>query len=228
MKNIHQQIESETLNRIRNRYEAEGYRFVIRPGKPDVPRFLEGFEPDALALKGNGGVIIEVKASGKAATRSPVVEFLAREVPKHKGWKFELVLADKEGVEPSPSLQPSRSEIVSRLAEVESLVKDSNRQVALLYAWALLEAATRLTILRDQEDKRFLPRTVVEAIASNGFLSQDEEHKLAEIGKLRTWIVHGFTRVAVDQAQVRLLLEIVRRLVGHEEKSITRARRTRR
>ena len=226
MKNTHQQVESETLNRIRDRYEAEGYRFLIRPRSPDVPRFLEGFEPDAIALKGNGGVVIEVKSSNRAATRSPIVEFLAREVPKRKGWRFDLVLADKEGVEPTQSLQPSRREIVAGLDEVEALFEHGNRQVALLYAWALLEAATRSVVLREQDEKRFLPRTVVEAVASNGFVNSEEEQTLLEVGKLRTWLIHGFTRVAVNRTHINFLLEIVRRILGQQREPAKQLRKS--
>jgi hypothetical protein len=222
MKNIHEQIESDTLDHIRGRYEAEGYRFLVKPSRSDVPRFLEGFEPNAIALKGDGGVVIEVKSSGTAA-RSPIVEFLAREVPKHEGWRFELVLADREGIEPTLSLQPTKGEILSRLDEVESLIKRGNQQAALLYAWALLEAAVRLTLLRNQEDRRFLPRTVVEAIASNGYLTVDEENRLAEVAKLRTWIVHGFTKVEVDQPQLGFLLDTIRRVLGTGEPASRRA-----
>lgn len=217
MKNIHEQVESETLKQVRDRYEAEGYQFLIKPRSPNVPHFLEGFEPDAIATKGKGGVVIEIKSSERAATRSAVVEFLAREVPKHKGWRFDLVLADKEGIEPPTSLQPSRREIIAGLEEVEVLVQEGNEQVALLYAWALLEAATRLVVLREQEEKRFLPRTVVEAVASNGFVNNEEEHTLLEVGRLRTWLIHGFTRVTVNRTHINFLVDIVRRVLGQKQ-----------
>jgi hypothetical protein len=216
MKNIHEQVESETLKRVRDRYEATGYRVRVKPRSRDVPQFLEGFEPDAIATKGKGGVVIEIKSSGRAATRSAIVEFLAREVPKHKGWSFDLVLADKEGIEPPASLQPSRREILAGLDEVETLVREGNEQVALLYGWALLEATTRLIILREEEEKRFLPRTVVEAVASNAFVTTEEEHNLLEIGRLRTWLIHGFTRVTVSRNHINLLVNVARRLLGQE------------
>jgi hypothetical protein len=50
MKNIHEQVESETLKRVRDRYEATGYRVLVKPRSRDVPQFLEGFEPNAIAL----------------------------------------------------------------------------------------------------------------------------------------------------------------------------------
>jgi uncharacterized protein YutE (UPF0331/DUF86 family) len=225
MKSIHEQVESETLNRVRDRYESKGYRFLVKPRKSDVPRFLVGFEPDAIALKGKGGVVIEVKSSEKAATRSSVVDFLAREVPKHKGWRFDLVLADKEGIEPSESLQPSKREILASVDKVSRMVEEGSLQAALLFAWSLLEAATRLMLLRKQEDKRFLPRTIVEAIATNAFVSNEEERNLLEIAKLRNWLIHGFTRAVVYRTQIDLLIEIVQRVLGQTQNLSRRSRR---
>src|SRR4051812_28875676 len=96
MNDTGQQTEREVLSRIRPRYEAEGYRFVVQPGDDQLPEFLRGVQPDALAIKGDGGIVIEIQLSNRSARRSAVVDFFAGEVPKHAGWRFELVLAPNE------------------------------------------------------------------------------------------------------------------------------------
>ena len=207
-------IELETLYRVKPRYEKEGYQFLIAPESSDLPDFLAGFRPDAIAKRGEERVVIEVKATSRAVDRSAIVKFLAGEVPKHEGWRFELIIADTE--RDRASLQvPTKAELGAELDSVQKLIEQGGYKIALPFAWGLLEAITRKLVFEERDRAtRFLPRTVVEKLVSEGYLDDEAGEKLFEIGNLRNQIVHGFTRLEVRREHLQTLLGVVQRLMN--------------
>jgi uncharacterized protein YutE (UPF0331/DUF86 family) len=211
------EIELETLYRVKPRYEKEGFQFLIAPESSELPDFLAGFRPDAIAKRGQERVVIEVKATGRAADRSAIVNFLAGEVPKHEGWRFELIVA--EGERDRTSLQaPTKAELQDELYSVEKMIEQGSYKVALPFAWGLLEAISRKLVFDERDQAtRFLPRTVVEKLTSEGYLDDETGEKLVEIAHLRNQIVHGFTRLEVRREHLQTLLGVVQQLMNEIE-----------
>lgn len=205
------ELELETLYRVKPRYEKEGYRFLIAPEIGELPEFLGGFRPDAIAMRGDERILIEVKSTNRAADRSAIVNFLAGEVPKHEGWRFELIVAERERA----SLQlPSKTELEVELNSVQELVERGNYKIALPFAWGVLEALSKKLVFDERDQTtRFLPRTVVEKLTAEGYLDDGMSEKLLEVSNLRNQIVHGFTRLEVRREHLQTLLSIIRRLM---------------
>ena len=210
-----EQVEQEVLERVRPNYEREGYKFIVGPSPSDLPSFLEGVLPDALASRNGENVVIEVKSTLRSADRSALVKFLASEVRKHPGWRFDLVIAEKQLGVADSQYEPSESELVDELSKIEALTEGGSTKVALPLAWGLLEAVTRKLVLNEKlgESRRYLPVSVVEALVSDGFLDDDAGKRLIEIGRLRNLVVHGFARVSISKSDIQFLLKTVRALV---------------
>ena len=118
-----EQVEQEVLERVRPNYEREGYKFIVGPSPSDLPSFLEGVLPDALASRNGENVVIEVKSTLRSADRSALVKFLASEVRKHPGWRFDLVIAEKQLGVADSQYEPSESELVDELSKIEALTE---------------------------------------------------------------------------------------------------------
>jgi len=210
-------LEPDLIAKIRSRYEQKGYEVIIEPRQEDLPEFLQGYVPDVIARKPNEQIVVEIKSPKRAAARSALVEFLAREVPKHEGWKFDLVLEPRDVL--GSSMEPSIGEIRMALTEVKMLSKESNYKAALLLAWGLLEAATRRVAFDKSDDKgkRFLPRTVAEQLISKGFVDDETGRMLLDAGRLRTQVAHGFVSVDVSSRMVKVLIATIEMLLesGH-------------
>ena len=54
-------MQQEAPERVAQRYRDEGYQVIVRPFGEQIPPFLAGFQPDLIAIRGNEGVIVEIK-----------------------------------------------------------------------------------------------------------------------------------------------------------------------
>jgi hypothetical protein len=57
----HQLWESNVLRNLQVASEARGLTFYINPPREVIPDFLGNYEPDAIAVGPEGGIVIEVK-----------------------------------------------------------------------------------------------------------------------------------------------------------------------
>lgn len=209
-------LERDVLERLRRQYESRGYKFLAEQNRSDIPKFLEGYIPDAIAIGTDEKVIIEVKSTEQSANQSATVRFLASEVPKHKGWRFDLVVADTGTKAGDLSSEPDVQQLRAELKKITNLVESDDHKAALVLAWALLEAVTRRLILNRQfgEPKRYLPRTIIETLVSEGFAEDEIGDKLLRLADTRNRLVHGFTRLNVDKKDVDFLVQFIGTLMA--------------
>lgn len=215
MTNYTETLEQDVLDQLRREYEKKGYKFLVEPRADKLPSFLEGFTPDAIAFGDGENVVIELKSTESSADQSASVKFLAREVPKHKGWRFQLVIADRQFDKSDASAEPSERQMNVEFEKVKGFVGSGEYNVALITGWALLEAITRKLILtqRSGEAKRYLPRTVVETLVSEGFLEDDVGTRLLAIANVRNRIVHGYTGLTTQKSDIETLVSAIERLL---------------
>jgi REase_AHJR-like len=206
--------ETELLDEIKEKYLKQGYEFIVHPDGQDLPPFLSGNKPDAIARRLNENVAIEIKLPDVTQSQKKLISFLSKEVPKHKGWRFELVLADKSKLGLDSALEPDKIGLVQQLAKVQVLANDNDLNLALILGWALLEAyARKLTLTAEgHEPKRYKPRSVIEALVSDGFVSDEQGQSLAVLSVARNRIVHGFSKTIVTPNDVNKLIEILQHL----------------
>jgi hypothetical protein len=119
--------------------------------------------------------------------------------------------ADKRG---DTVAEPDAGQLRMELDKVRKFLAAGDNKVALVVAWALLEAVTRRLILNQQagEPKRYLPATIVETLVSEGFV--DDEDRLLRLSRARNRLVHGFTRIDVEDDDMQFLVGIIETLIA--------------
>lgn len=207
--------EQEIIGRLKQEYTKRGYEFVERPSPDQVPDFLFNTPPDAIATKGVDGIVFEVLLSGNSATSNATARFLASEVPKHPGWKFELIVTESSAGGSDASFDLRAEDFESELSNIDRFVRNREFKVSIVSGWALLESLKRFLTSNSDADlaKRYRPSTVVEALVSEGMIEDDEGDKLTEISHLRNRLVHGFSNVEVQETDAKLLYSLLAKLV---------------
>lgn len=210
-------LESRKLQEIARSYSERGYRVVQQPGPEQLPKFLEGTQPDLIAQSEAESVIIEVKiGTDRAATES--YQSLADRVRGQPGWRFRLVIVDprSEGFLPVDDPVLTLSEIEERLAEARRMISQGAADTVLLIGWTVLEALLRLLAQRGNLPLELAPSgLLVRELYSLGVLSQEEFQAIDGISKLRNGIAHGFgthagmeTVSELNQLAEKLLMEL--------------------
>ena len=215
MTNNTETLEMDVLDQLRREYERKGYKFLLEPRADKLPSFLKGFAPDAIAIGDSENVVIELKSTKSSADQSAAVKFLAREVPKHKGWRFQLVIAEKQFDGSDASAEPDEKQMCAEFEKVKDFAESGEYNVALITGWALLEAITRKLVLTQKsgEAKRYLPRTVVETLVSDGLLEDDVGTRLLAIANVRNRIVHGYTGLTTQRSDIETLIVAIEKLL---------------
>jgi uncharacterized protein YutE (UPF0331/DUF86 family) len=114
------------------------------------------------------------------------------------------------------SSEPDVQQLRAELKKITSLAESGDHKAALVLAWALLEAVTRRLILNRQfgEPKRYLPRTIIETLVSEGLAEDEIGDQLLKLADTRNRLVHGFTRLDVDKKDVDFLVQFIRTLMA--------------
>ena len=203
-------MERQAVNLLRSRFEALGYRFEPEPDPSDLPSFLSGYRPDAIATRGDEHVAIEVKSRG-GDTRS--IAELRSLFAGHPTWRLAVVLGNDALPDEEPVPVPKVGELREAAERVASLLDQGFAEPALLMGFAVLEAAQKLA--GGSGDERFLkPGTVVQSLAMEGLIDRETEAKLRSIIATRNSIAHGAIRERVNPDDVRLVLATIERVLA--------------
>lgn len=203
MKETHEELEARIVDEVRRRYQERGY--VVEAG----PVFEDGSRSDLLAERPDETVLLEVRYVGRRYDDESL-ESLAEHAAR-RGWRFTIVLVREEGMADEVEI-PNREQVL-RLVEDASAV-DTSSWIASIAATAAFEAAARYVLSRTASA---MPRpsalAYVQALASRGLLSPEEEQVLRRLVEVRNAAAHGAaTRVVEDDVTSRGL-EIARALV---------------
>jgi uncharacterized protein YutE (UPF0331/DUF86 family) len=205
--------EHIVLERLRDRYEHQGYSFYTHPPRELLPSFLGPYRPDAVAMKGNEGIVIEIKdrVIDKA---QPRLSELARLFAGQSKWRLSIVTLDASQGEELIRAS-SRERIEKTLIEIEQLSQAGQRRAAFVLAWAAWEAAGR-TLLARQTNKAvgpLAPNQMTETLTQEGLLDEDSARRLWDLARIRNAIVHGDLDREVDQQSVESLNAATRHLL---------------
>ena len=213
-------MEIEALERIAKRYKDEGFDVVVSPHADKVPPFAVGFELDLIAIRGNEGVVVEIKTNRFELARDPQITRLAQIVNAQPGWRLDLVVLEAESaVEKAAqeAAEPSDEELAQTLKAAEKLADEGYAPYACVVAWGTLEAAMRR--IRNGADvyRRASPAELMRALYGNGFLNREQFDRLRESYKIRSQVVHGLVPAQVDPELVRFVTATARYLAHAEE-----------
>lgn len=204
--------EAAVLARLHEQYSRQGYAFSLTPPQHLLPSFLGDFRPDAIALQGNGGIVIEIKRNRQDRDR-PTLPEIARRFQGHPDWRFEILYTsdfDRSGLNPVP---PERIEAAVR--ETNDLAATGHASAAFLLGWSALEAITRRLLPSDRPEARgpISPNELIEVLAREGLIDQPSARELRDLIDLRNSIVHGDLSVEVDESAIATILRILQGLL---------------
>jgi uncharacterized protein YutE (UPF0331/DUF86 family) len=205
--------ERVVLERLRDRYEHQGYSFYTYPPRELLPTFLGQYRPDAVAMKDDGGVVIEIKDHMANKTR---LSELARLFAGQSGWHLSIVtLDDSPGEE---LIRPySEDRIEKALKEIEQLSRSGETRAAFILAWAAWEAAGRNLLGRKASESigPIAPAQMAETLTQEGWLDEGSARRLWDLARIRNAIIHGDLDKDVDQHTVEFVNAVTRGLLQH-------------
>jgi hypothetical protein len=206
-------IEREATSEVAFQLKQAGYDVRVEPGSKDLPFDLRGYQPDLVGRKGDGGVIIEVKASEARSSIDTYAE-VAHIVQQHPGWRFVLVPADRLRQQSFFELVglASMEQIEKRAKAARELLASGMHAPAFITAWSGIEG-----LLRRRAEEQAVPAialstgSLIKQLYSHGLLSLPQFRELEALLKLRAAVVHGLSDEGVVEASanvVRLFDEI--------------------
>ena len=197
--------QSDAFNVLRQAFEARGMKFHIHPSREIIPEFLGGFQPDAMALGPDGGVIIEVKSRKSPGLERNLSE-IAKKVSGQKGWEFRLIYLNPLMDEIPSIAKPTPEQLQNTFREIEALTEGGHSAAAFVIAWAALESLARLA-RGDVGTRNVSPLQAIQILAEEGYLENQIAGGLRDMVRLRNAVVHGDLSVDVPAGQVKSLLD---------------------
>jgi hypothetical protein len=197
---------------VAQKYRAEGYRVI--PGTRDIlPKELQSYIPDFIAIRDDQHVAIEVKTRDTHydAKKTRKVAELFRKVP---GWRFDLVmLGDELEASPGPKLL-TKEVCQTRLRSADRLASETRDfSVAVLLIWTAVEAALRARIGETDRPRVLTAARLAKEAFSLGLITKAEWEKLDRLAQIRNQVVHGEEPVSVTKRTFEKARAIAARLV---------------
>lgn len=201
-----QERENEFLEGLRQRFEDQGFDFIIQPDRSLVPKFLKDFTPDAIATSPERKLVIEVK-SRPARRMTESLESIRHLFEGQNDW--ELVVLYVSGDEDQTQISEAKpADILARLTSVRALLDQGHTRESFVMAWSLLEASLKATEVGKRGPAR-KPGTVVQALTMNGYIDASTANRLRSLIPLRNQIVHGDVKAEPSIGDVDFVLRVV-------------------
>jgi DNA replicative helicase MCM subunit Mcm2 (Cdc46/Mcm family) len=171
-----------------------------------APDFLEGIRADAIAIRSDKKIIVEVVH--ETAQESGKLERLRRLLKEQPGWELRVILVSPATAPKSLPVQ-SVEAITKSIHEAQRLTDNGFLGPGLLVGWASLEAAAR-RLLTSQFSKPQTPGRLVDVLAEAGNLTPSEADRLRELVKLRNAFIHGDLSAVVTKEDVQQMISILK------------------
>jgi uncharacterized protein YutE (UPF0331/DUF86 family) len=190
--------ERDFLQTLVPSYEADGFSIFLHPTREMLPPFLRGYQPDAMAIKDDKKIIIEIKSD--TTRHSARMEQLEQTFLGHPEWEFRVYyipsLPEEEDIEASRV-----PEIDAALVEVDQLKQAGHLRAALMMAWSALEAASRVLLPQNLARPQTANR-LIEALAAEGVMTPSEADSLRKAIASRNAATHGHFAVPITEEEV--------------------------
>lgn len=208
---IHSHSEAQLLLvGILRDLEAADYEVHIDSLADHLPRFVGEYRPDAIALGKPRNLAIEVNLEGMSAKWAP--DEIRRRFDEDSEWDLRVYYArPKKAAEPMEPV--SLSSIDASIREVEELSGKGLEQLALLRAWATLEALGR-KLLPGKFERAQTPGRLVEVLAFEGNLTPTEADLARNLLTDRNRFIHGSLDVKVDPSDLARFAKTLKELRG--------------
>jgi len=201
MRASHSEIERLALNELEPQLIRRGYQLIRNPSKAELPSFIQGYVPDAIATGKVPNIAIEIKGR-EAPEAEPSLSRVRKLFEGHDDWIFKVYYFNT--LEPLIMKIPA-GELSDRLEKVEGLA-EINTQAAFVLAWSVLEASVRENDMLDDGPRG--PNRLVSLLASEGYLKRGDVTEFLELANLRNKIVHGQLDIEPTVDDVKRVLSL--------------------
>lgn len=200
--------EKRILDLLRPGYIDQGFTFIEYPSPAELPAFMRGYQPDALALGSEKSIAIEVKTGRSQEAVTERLRSIRDRFSGQPEWEFRVVYADEYPLQ--PVFASTKDQINSQIAEAELLLSQDHASASLVLGWAAIEAIAR-TIEPDFPSRGVATMTrALELLEHLGRLHYEDAERLRRILPLRAKIVHGDFQTRVTREDVEPVLRAAR------------------
>lgn len=186
--------EASLFDTLVPQYQAEGFDVFVNPSPSILPTFMRPYRPDAIALRSDRKIAIEVVHSKQEPSKK--IDDLEALFKSHSDWEFRVFYIAPFASDGSPPAADAIA-IASSIQRVRELKQAGHKLPALVMAWATLEAVGR-ALLPYRLERPQTPARLIEVLASDGILTPTEADVLRATIPLRNRIVHGAVGSDVD------------------------------
>lgn len=201
--------EAAVLEGIIPQLEAEGFEVYTRPSPLLLPPFMGNYSPDAIALRPDRKLAIEVVREGPSSKGR--LDKIRGLLSGHKDWELRVYWVSPTGgpklIEPAP-----RGAIEQAIEAVDELVAAGRTAPALLMAWAALEALGR-ALLPDAFARPQTPARLIEVLAGDGQITPAEADRLRQLADSRNQLIHGGFGISVPDSDLKEFVLILKALL---------------
>lgn len=217
----------QEFNQVAQAYRSQGYDVIVRPAPDELPPFAKDFHVELLGRRGSEGVLVAIKKNRDEVAADGNMQRYAEITGSQPGWRFDFAILESENPrarEMRGATEFSNEDISQSLHQAEQLTRTGFSRLAVVAAWASLEAAMRMRLRASGQEAGWgsMPRQMLKELYSAGLLSPEEFHRVELASQLRNQIVHGFSAQpaeseTADAAVVQLLSDIARRLARESQ-----------
>ena len=198
----------EILNAVVPELQAQGYEVFLQPSGTLLPKFLQGFRPDAIALSAKKNLAIEIARESAEARQH--VQQLSSLVKRQPSWELRVFWVNPVASRMTISVQPP-AKLIEKIEEANKLWTEGHYGSSLLVGWATFEAICRALMPQSFEHPQ-TPERLVEVISSEGYVNPDEADRLRVLAQLRNNFIHGSLDIPMDKQEIGFFIKILSRL----------------
>jgi len=183
------------LKDITARYQSQGFEVILQPESEKLLSALAGFQPQAVAMKGDEWVIIEVLTT-PSLTTSDQMPLIAQTVQDNPDWRFELNIINTESSPYSEKVESDviikKREMYIRLKDAQDLIQNQYPEAALVLLCSVIIAALNYLVQREEITlKTYDPNYNLKQFIFLGLVSRDDYWLLRLALKLMNIITNG-------------------------------------
>jgi uncharacterized protein YutE (UPF0331/DUF86 family) len=200
--------EAMLLESVLPDLEAEGFEVFAHPSPPILPAFMRDHSPDAIALRSDKKLAIEVLREGAPSNRR--LDRLRELFSEHKDWELRVYWVSPSNIR--KAIEGVSGDVIEQsITAIEELAAAGRAKPALLMAWATFEAIGR-AILPDRLQRPQTPGRLVEVLAAEGQITPTEADHLRRLAESRNQLIHGGLETPVSEADLRRFVDVLKTL----------------
>lgn len=212
-------MEIDVLQRLIPDLEAEGYEVYVHPKRPLIPTFLSNFQPDAVAMRADKNLIVEVMRASQQTSKK--LEQLSALIEGQENWELRVIWVEPTTTQVRLDVQNEQA-IQQRIDEIGELGFGGHNGPALLTAWATFEALAR-AVLTPQFERPQTPGRLVQVLAAEGYLTPAEADHVRPLAQKRNRLIHGDLEVQVSDDELEKFLRVLKTMLRQIPKNGTKS-----